>query len=357
MGRRLNVAIIGQGRSGRDIHGRFFRSEANVHFDVKYVVEWDAERRERAEKEYPGCVALKEYTELFDKKDVDLVVNASYSDLHYAITKDLLEHKFNVLTEKPFGATQYECEVQINAAKKNGVVLAVFQNSQRAPYYLHALKVMKEGVLGDVKQVSIRFNGFARRWDWQTLQKRVAGSAYNTGPHPIAMALGFLDFDENYRVAYSKLDRALTSGDAEDYVKIILTAPGKPVVDIEINSTDAFSDYTLKLQGSRGTMKSSIGKYEMKYFLTEENPQREVIETSLKNENGEPMYCGETLKMHEESGEYDGNPFTKGTWDIYNNVYDAIVNGAELLVDPIHSAMTINVIATAHAANPLPVKY
>ena len=38
MERRLNVAIIGQGRSGRDIHGRFFRSEANVHFDVKYIV-------------------------------------------------------------------------------------------------------------------------------------------------------------------------------------------------------------------------------------------------------------------------------------------------------------------------------
>ena len=28
--KKLNVAIIGQGRSGRDIHGAFFKSEYNL---------------------------------------------------------------------------------------------------------------------------------------------------------------------------------------------------------------------------------------------------------------------------------------------------------------------------------------
>ena len=51
---------------------------------------------------------------------------------------------------------------------------------------------------------------------------------------------------------YSKLDTALTSGDAEDYAKILITAPDKPLVDIEINSTDAFCDYTVKIPMSHG---------------------------------------------------------------------------------------------------------
>ena len=46
--KRLNVAIIGQGRSGRDIHGHFFKSENNKAFDVVAVVERDARRRNRA---------------------------------------------------------------------------------------------------------------------------------------------------------------------------------------------------------------------------------------------------------------------------------------------------------------------
>ena len=37
--KKLNVAIIGQGRSGKDIHGKYFRSEDNTHYTVKYVVE------------------------------------------------------------------------------------------------------------------------------------------------------------------------------------------------------------------------------------------------------------------------------------------------------------------------------
>ena len=40
--KKLNLAIIGQGRSGRDIHGKFYRSEANTFFNVKYVVDMDA---------------------------------------------------------------------------------------------------------------------------------------------------------------------------------------------------------------------------------------------------------------------------------------------------------------------------
>ncbi len=62
--------------------------------------------------------------------------------------------------------------------------------------------------------------------------------------------MDFLGFDTETKVVYSKLDKLLTSGDSDDYAKIILTAPGKPVVDIEISSVDAFHDYTLKIQGT-----------------------------------------------------------------------------------------------------------
>ena len=355
--KKLNLAIIGQGRSGRDIHGAYYRSEKNLYFNVRYVVDYDERRRKQAETLYPGCETFANYRELFDKNDIDLVVNASYSQMHYDITKDLIEHGKNVLTEKPFARNTYECETLINAAKKHGVVLAVFHNTQPAPFYQHALKLIKDGTLGDVKQVSIRYNGFARRWDWQTLQKCMGGSAYNTGPHPIAMGLGFLDFDENFKVVYSKLDTALTSGDAEDYVKILLTAPKKPLVDIEINSTDAFCNYTIKIQGSRGTFKNTPGSYAMKYYKDSENIKQPVVEHFLEDENGNPLYCSEKLKVHEESGDYEGTAFDFGSAAVYENVYHILKENAEDKMPLHHAAMVINVIETVHAQNPLPVKF
>ena len=62
--KKLNVAIIGQGRSGKDIHGRYFRSEDNTHYTVKYVVDADEFRRGVAEEIYPGCQTFARYEEL-----------------------------------------------------------------------------------------------------------------------------------------------------------------------------------------------------------------------------------------------------------------------------------------------------
>ncbi len=355
--KKLRIAIIGQGRSGRDIHGAYFKSENNDIIEVAYVVEYDPERRERAEKEYPGCKSFASYTDLYTLTDVDLVVNASYSDDHYRITRDLITHGFNVVVEKPFGANRVECETLIALAKRHNVKLAVFQQSFLAPVYLETERVIKSGVLGDIKQISIRYNGFARRWDWQTLLSRTAGGTFNTGPHPIGIALGFIDFDPEARVVFSRLGTGLTSGDGDDYSKIIIAAPSRPVVDIEISSIDAFSGYNVKLQGSLGTYKCSLTHYDMKYIVPGENPERPVIFESLKKDNGLPAYCSEQLITHEESVDFVGSAFDTAVNNFYHQVYAYINDGTPMTVTPEMASAVVAVIEAVHAQNPLPVRF
>ena len=354
---KLRIAIIGQGRSGRNIHGAFFKTEANIYCQVVAVVELDPERRKRAEEEYPGCVAYEDYRELFARDDLDLVVNASFSHYHYPITKDLLAHGLNVVVEKPMGRTYFECCDLIKTAKDHGATLAVFQQSLFAPYYAVPKAVVDSGKIGRIKQVTIRFNGFSRRWDWQTMQSYLGGSVYNTGPHPIGFGLDILGFDPETRVAFSKLDLGLTSGDAEDYAKIILTAPGKPVVDIEISSMDAYSNFNLKFQGTLGTLQTTTKGYTMKYMIPGENPEQPLRSQPLKNEMGLPIYCGETLVTHEESQEYEGSAFDVGTRKFYEMVYHKLRNDVPMAITPEMAAQVINVIETVHGQNPLPVKF
>ena len=354
---KLNVAILGQGRSGKNIHGVYFKSADNEYYTVKYVVDFDADRRALAEKNYPGCQTFADYRDLFEIKDIDLVVNCTYSQTHYSITKEFLEHGFNVLVEKPFGRSTVECDELIKISKEKGVVLAVFQQTFFAPFYQVALEKIAQGKLGEIKQISLRYNGFSRRWDWQTLQKKVAGGLYNTGPHPIGLALGFLDFDKNITLEYSKLGTALTSGDSDDYAKLILTAPGKPVCDVEVISCDAFSDYNIKIMGSKGSYKSTTSKYKMVYITDGENPDRPVVETFLADETGEPIYCSEKLIKHEEEGEIKGTAFDVGSATLYKQLYYAITEGKEMEVTPEIARAVINIIEQAHAKNPLPLKF
>ena len=355
--KKLNLAIIGQGRSGKDIHGTYYVSNDNQYYRVKYVVDADEFRRSVAERMYAGCKTFSDYRELLSLTDIDLVVNSTYSEMHYPITRDLLLHGKNVLVEKPFARSRYECDELIRIAKEQGVTLAVFQQTFFAPFYQFAYEVMKSGRLGDVKQISIRYNNFARRWDWQTLQRKCAGGVYNTGPHPIGMALGFLDFDRDAKVVYSKLDTALTSGDSDDYAKILIAAPQKPLVDIEISSTDAYASYNLKIQGSKGTFKATPSSYEMTYIVDGENPERPVTDVFIQDENGNPIYCSENLVKHVESGSFNGTAFDVGTAMLYKQIYDQITEGKEMTVTPEMAAAIISVAETVHAENPLPLKY
>lgn len=348
---KLKVAIIGQGRSGRNIHGFYFRSEENQYYQVVAVVDQDEERRKRALEEYPGCQVFTKYQELFGM-DLDLVVNATFSELHYPITKDLLEHNLPVLVEKPMARNYQEAMDLIRIAKERNVFFAVFQQSFLMPYYMHLKETIESGKLGRITQVNIAYSSFERRWDWQTLRSRMGGCVYNTGPHPIGFGLDLLDFSDDARVVYSRLDSVLSSGDAEDAAKIILAAPNRPVVDVEINSNDAFNDFKIKVLGSKGTYKTTVRHYQMKYIVDGENPEQPEISEPLTNTEGLPAYCVEKLIFHEEEGDFDGVASQIATDRFYKMVYEAIAEGKPLSVKPENIAKLIQVIETVHAQNP-----
>lgn len=355
--RKLKVAIIGQGRSGRDIHGKFFRSENNDKYEVAYVAEKSEFRRKRAAEEY-GCEVVSDYTELFGKKDIDLVVNASFSQMHYPITKDLLSHGFNVLCEKPFGRTTYECMDLINTAKANGVTVTAFQQSLYAPDFAKVKEIIAGGKLGKILQINIRYQGFARRWDWQTLQSFCAGSVYNTGPHPIGQALSLLGWDDKAEVKFSSLATALTSGDAEDFAKIIISAPDKPFADIEITSTDGFADgYRFKVIGTNGSLKVQGSEYTLKYLDTEKVAPRELIRKPLENGERMPAYCGEKLDITEEKGSFTGDSFDYASKKFYDMLYATVVDKVPLDITPEMAMKVISVIEKCHADNPLEVLF
>ncbi len=356
--RKLRIALIGQGRSGRNIHGKFFKSEENTFCEVMYVVEADEGRREKAAAEF-GCETLTDYTELFGKKDIDLVVNASYSHMHYPITKDLLEHGFHVLSEKPFGRSYYECMDLIHTAKRNGVTVSAFHQTLLTPSFLNVKKIIESGKLGEIHQINVKYSEFARRWDWQTLQSKCAGNLYNKGPHPIGQALALIDWDETAKVAFSSLSKALTSGDSDDFSKIIITAAGKPTVDIEIISADAYAgDYVFKVFGSKGTLLSTNKSYSMKYIEDfSVYPERPVIFGFIQDENGNPTMCSEKLEFKEECGTFTGSAFNVAVRDFYQMLYGTILEGKAPCITPEMAAQTIRIIEACHAENPLPVQF
>lgn len=354
MNKKLRVAIIGQGRSGRDIHGKYLLTDQE-RFQVVAVVDAIKQRQKRAAEEY-GCEVYESYQELFNRNDIDLVVNSSFSHMHCPITIDLLNHGFNVLTEKPCAKTAEEVQAMIDASKRNNRMFAVFQQSRFAPYFEKIESILNSGVLGRTVQISIAFSGFMRRWDWQCCQDHNGGGLYNTGPHPLDQALFLLNNYETKPNIFCKMDRANIFGDAEDYVKLILTMPDKPLIDVEVSSCDAYPQYTYKIQGTNGGLKGNMTEMEWRYYSKTDAPEQVLIKEPLKDVNGLPAYCSEKLVWTEEKWKLDeAGTFTHAVKRYYGTIYNHLVNNAPLVVTPEQVKQQIDVINQCHFLNPLPV--
>ncbi|MDI6618477.1 MAG: Gfo/Idh/MocA family oxidoreductase [Clostridiales bacterium] len=350
--KQIRVAIIGQGRCGRNIHGTYLITDNR--FKIVAAVDLLKDRRQRAEQEY-GCETFSDYRELFGRKDIDIVINSTPSHLHYPITVDLLNHGFNVMCDKPMAGKVSEVDDMIEAARKSEKLLAIFQQSRYAPYFQQVKKVINSRVLGRIVQISIAFNGFARRWDWQCMQEYNGGNLYNTGPHPLDQALQLLNTKEMPSVTCF-MDRANTFGDAEDYVKLILKAAGRPVIDLEISSCCAYPCFTYNVQGTCGGLKGSMEHIDWKYFKPSEAPKQHLVRTPLMHEDGTPAYCSEKLKWYEESWDVPiekKNLFSTISGEFYNMLYKVMTKGAPLEITPEQIRQQIAVIEEAHRQNPL----
>jgi len=306
----VRIAIIGQGRSGRDNHAEYLKTRPD-RFKIVAAVDLIEDRRRRAARDY-GCDAYTDYRELFQRRDLDLIINASFSYLHAPITLDILRHGYNVLCEKPMANKARDVDRLIAAARKAKRVFAIFQQGRFAPYFRQVRKVIASGVLGRIVQISIGFNGFGRRWDWQTLQAYNGGSLMNTGPHPLDQALVL--FGDGLPEVRSYMDRANTFGDAEDHVKVILSGAGHPLIDLEVSSCCPYSAFTYRIGATRGGLSGTTTALEWKYFKPSEAPKQKLIEAPLRNANGLPIYPRETLTWHTgkwpESAPVDGKAST-----------------------------------------------
>jgi scyllo-inositol 2-dehydrogenase (NADP+) len=344
MGERIRVGIIGQGRSGKNIH-----ADTIHRLPDKYIIAAVADpledRRQRAREQF-NCDTYADYKDMLERTDLDIIVNSTPSHLHVPVSLELLQKGHNVLCEKPLARTAAEVDQLIQVSQETGQHLYVFQQSRFAPAFKQIRRIIDSGVIGRVVQVNISYNNFARRWDWQTLREFNGGNLYNTGPHPVDQALRFLDVEGMPQIVCF-MDQANTSGDAEDYVKLVLSAPGRPVVDVEISSCCAYPSSNYNIQGTLGGIKGSFDRLEWKYYKPEENEHRELVKSPYVDENGLPAYCREELIWHEERWEYHDeeglSPFDCMCKEYYERLHGWITKGTppEITLEQVRQQIAV----------------
>lgn len=340
----LRVGILGQGRSGLDIHARWFEQSPRK-YSIIAVADLLADRRQRAEGEF-GCDTYERVDDLLARDDLDLVVNSLPSHLHPPVTIQALKAGHNVVCEKPAAWDVAQLDKMIAAAKSARRVLAPFQQSRYRALFRKTLEVIESGVLGRIVQVRITANGFARRWDWQTVQEYKGGNLLNTGPHFVDWAVCLQGFKKPDQI-FCAMDRANTFGDAEDYVKVVLKKKGAPVIDLEISSCDAYPGDMLVVHGTQGGLSSNAGGLRWRYFDPKKAPKQKLIRSPLPG----PSYCREDLRFTEKQwapSSKQANFFSWMSKQFYDHLYKVLRDGEKLEITPQQVRVQMAVMEECH---------
>ena len=159
---QLVLGLIGKGKWGQN----YIKSVANLS---DYCI---------LPEEY---IKTRNYPDLFEKKDIDGVIIATPTSTHYQIAKQFLEHKFNLLIEKPITKT-YRQALELQSIWNKDSIIMAGHIQLYDPTYIELKKNLKK--VGKIKKIIYRGLQSPVRDDATVLE--------DWGPHPIYIFLDIL---------------------------------------------------------------------------------------------------------------------------------------------------------------------
>jgi len=328
----LNVGLIGFGLSGRYFHSPFLST--NPGFKIKTVVE---RSKNEAQEFDPSIGNARSVDELLSDGEIDVVFICTPNDTHFTYAMDALENGKHVVIEKPFAATEDEAKQLVALAKEKGLILTAYQNRRWDSDFLTIKKLIAENKLGNIIEYECHYDRFrpvVPTESWKEKSVPVGGNLYNLGPHLIDQALVL--FGEPQTVT-AEIRAVRPNSEIDDYFDVRLGYNDKMViVKSSLMVYENFLRYNL--HGTKGSfIKGGLDPQE-ETLRKNTLPTTQPWGVEPENRWGRLFSEEYTGIIESEAGDYA--PF-------YQNVYDAIVNGAELAVKPEEIIRTTRVIDLA----------
>ncbi len=160
-GERLRIGVIGPGSRGQFLMSFLVN---NPKADIVAVADPYQPSIDGALKIAPKAKAYADYRQLLADKNIDAVVIATPLNTHCQIALDAFDAGKHVMCEKTIGYTMDECKQIYDKHLATGLVFITGQQRLFDPRYIKVMKMVHDGVFGDITQVRAFWN---RNGDWR----------------------------------------------------------------------------------------------------------------------------------------------------------------------------------------------
>lgn len=322
----INVGLIGFGLSGRYLIAPFLM--VNPNFRLKTVVQPRAVGASAASEIYPSVKSVKNIDDVLTDKDIDLVIVSSPNETHFDYARKSLLAGKHVLIEKPMASTVAECEILMDLAERQGKVLSVYQNRRFDGDFQTVKKVIKNRLVGDILNCEFRFD----RWSpnanpkkWKETPSLVTGVLYDLGAHILDQALVLFGKPKSFRGQVMTQRENTTIDDAFD----LRLDYGRFQVALKASLLVREPTPRYMVHGTQGSF--------VKYGI---DPQEDMLKAGMTPDmkgfgEDKPEFYG-ILNTDISGLHVQGRIETMaGNFGLlFQNLYETIVNDAELAVKP-----------------------
>ncbi|KAJ53436.1 putative dehydrogenase [Clostridium tetanomorphum] len=340
MNKNIKIGLIGYSSGGRIYNAPIIQSVSGL--EIIKIFERKDENIKLANKNFPNALVVSDLEQIFKDDNIDLVVIAVPTHLHYKLAYEALNNNKNVVVEKPFTVTSKEADSLIKFAKEKNKLLTVHHNRRWDSDFRTIKRVIENNIIGNLVQYEAHFDRFKneiKEDHWKEQDIPGSGMVYDLGSHLIDGAQYLFGLPKEIS-ADIRIERQ--GGKAPDSFQIILYYTNfKVILKSSMLVRGEVPHYMIF--GDKG----SFIKYGM-------DPQENLLRVGKS-----PLQCSSWGKENEElwgtidsqiNGIHIVGKIESELGDyrsFYHNVYKVLIGEEDLEVTPMQARNTIRIIELA----------
>lgn len=329
----INVAIIGAGAiSPAHIKGYL---EFPDKCRIVAISDIYQEKADKLVNEYNlEAVTVKDYKELLNRGDIDLVSVCTPPYTHAQIAIDFLNAGKHVLVEKPMASSLEECDAMNAAAQRSGKILSVVAQNRFLNPMMKLKNILEQDLIGPIVHVQVdsywwRGHSYYDLWWRGTWEKEGGGPTLNHAVHHIDIFQWMNGMPSEITAVMSNTSH--DNAEVEDLSIAIGRYNSGCLAQITSSVVHHGQEQQLIFQGKNARISS---------------PWK--LKASKSKENGFPV---EDTQLEEEiQSAYDALPDIpyEGHPGQIHNVLTAIENNSEVLIDGYQGRKTLELITAIY---------
>lgn len=329
---QIKVGLIGYGMAGRLFHAPLIRAVPALD-----LVAIATSRADEVAALDPAIRCVTQATMLADRA-IDLVVVATPSATHEAISAEVLRAGKHVVIDKPFALSLVQARDLAMLAQAHGRTLAVFHNRRFDSDFLSIRAAMEAGTIGRITHFESHFDRFRPeiRDRWREDGSPGSGVWFDLGPHLADQALALF----GRPLAVSADIAALRPGSAsDDWAHVVLRyADRRVVLHASLNAPDneGGGSPRFTVHGSNGSL--------IKRGLDRQEAQ---LIAGLRPGDAEWGVDDDPVEVHDGQGGVTLRPATRGCQErFYAQIADALTIGGVLPIS-LEDALAVQEVIEA----------